>query len=103
VTTAYATHIDASLTQQQQQQQKQIMLEPLLHQLADFIVALACSMRWANVNVDDDRLQSEVRASSSNGSCCEQAGIISGGAAPGGGAGPWWWALPLVVGTAQTF
>jgi len=29
----------------------------LLQQLADFTICLACSMRWVNVNVDDDRLQ----------------------------------------------
>ncbi|KAF8057151.1 PIG-K [Scenedesmus sp. PABB004] len=29
-----------------------------LEQLADFAIALACAMRWANVNVDDDQLQS---------------------------------------------
>jgi hypothetical protein len=31
--------------------------QPLLQQLADFMISLACGMRWVNVNVDDDRLQ----------------------------------------------
>ncbi|WIA20478.1 hypothetical protein OEZ85_004882 [Tetradesmus obliquus] len=42
------------LNNQQQQQQQQ---QPVLEQLADFTVSLACAMRWANVNVNDDRLQ----------------------------------------------
>ena len=31
--------------------------EGLLQLLADFTISLVCSMRWVNVNVDDDRLQ----------------------------------------------
>lgn len=56
------------LQQQQQQQaaavshannnhQQQLQQQPALEQLADFTVSLACAMRWANVNVNDDRLQ----------------------------------------------
>jgi hypothetical protein len=60
------------ITQQQQQQQQESASAPaamvasaaataaeegLLQQLADFTISLVCSMRWVNVNVDDDRLQ----------------------------------------------
>lgn len=31
----------------------------LLEQLAEFMIDLACCMRWSNVNVDDDRLQTQ--------------------------------------------
>lgn len=46
-----------SQQQHQQHQQRQQPGEQLLQELADFIICLACSMRWVNVNVDDDRLQ----------------------------------------------
>lgn len=75
VTAAYAALVDASLTQHQQQQH--INLQPLLHQLAEFVISLACSMRWANVNVDDDRLQTEVSTATRWCSEQQQPSVIS--------------------------
>lgn len=60
LTITYANLLAAQL-QQQQQQQLQLNCSgndlELQQQLADFTISLACSMRYVNVNVDDDRLQ----------------------------------------------
>jgi hypothetical protein len=45
------------LLAQQQQQHTADAPRELLQQLADFTICLVCSMRWVNVNVDDDKLQ----------------------------------------------
>jgi hypothetical protein len=59
LTTVYADLLAQQLLLQQQQngQLAPAAAEQLLQQLADFTICLACSMRWVNINVDDDRLQ----------------------------------------------
>jgi hypothetical protein len=45
------------LLAQQQQHHAVDAPQELLQQLADFTICLVCSMRWVNVNVDDDKLR----------------------------------------------
>jgi hypothetical protein len=58
LTAVYADRLAHQQQQSQQHhQQQQQPSEQLLQELADFTICLACSMRWVNINVDDDRLQ----------------------------------------------
>jgi hypothetical protein len=59
LSTVYADLLAQQLLQEQEQsgQLAPAAAEQLLQQLTDFTICLACSMRWVNINVDDDRLQ----------------------------------------------